>query len=96
MPKIQPLFQDKYRDNPRLIARYLNDVLTTGDAAAIVKAIGDMMRAQGIVSISKKSGLRRESLYRSFSGQMSPGFERVLEVLLTMDVKLVAKPINAK
>ena len=61
---------------------------------AVVEAIGDMIRAQGSSGISRKTNLDRASLYRSFSGQMSPGFERVAEVLLAMDVELVARPVR--
>ena len=83
----EPLF----RDNPELIARHLNAALATGKAPVIVKAIGEMIRAQGSSAIARKSRLGRESLYRSFSGKMSPSFDRVFEVLLALDVKLVVK-----
>ena len=32
----------KYRDNPKMIAKYLNVALASDDAAVIVMAIGDM------------------------------------------------------
>jgi probable addiction module antidote protein len=82
----------KYRDNPKRIAKYLNAALTTGDAAIITKAVGDMIRAQGMSRFSEKVGLRRESLYRSFNGQMGPGFDTVIKVLLALEIQLVAKP----
>jgi probable addiction module antidote protein len=95
MPRARPLNdENKYRGNPKLIAKYLNDALATEDTAAIIRAIGDMIRAQGSSGFSKKTKLDRASLYRSFSGRMSPGFERVIEVLLALDVKLVAKPLT--
>ena len=62
---------EKYRDNPKIIAKYLNVALASDDAAVIVKAIGDMLRAHGIARISTKTGLRREGLYRSFKGHMA-------------------------
>src|SRR5665811_1301462 len=54
-------FAAKYRDNPRAIAKYLNDALSTGDPVLITKAIGDMVRAQGVTSFSQKAGVRRET-----------------------------------
>ncbi|WP_035718057.1 hypothetical protein [Bradyrhizobium japonicum] len=63
MPRARLLDDGKYRDSR--IAKYLNDALMTEDTAVIVKAIGDMIRAQGSSSFSRKSSLRRESLYRS-------------------------------
>jgi probable addiction module antidote protein len=50
-----------------------------------------MVRAQGMSRFSEKVGLHRESLYRSFGGEMSPGFHTVLKVLLALDIRLVAK-----
>jgi probable addiction module antidote protein len=93
-PMLRPRASDaaKYRGKPKLIAEYLNNALTTGDVAIITKAIGDMVRAQGVSRISQKVDLSREGLYRSFGGQMGPGFDTVLKVLLALEIRLVAKP----
>jgi probable addiction module antidote protein len=85
-------FAAKYRDNPRAIAKYLNDALSTGDPVLVTKAIGDVVRAQGVTSFSQKAGMRRDGLYRTFSGETSPALDRVMTVLLALDIKLVAKP----
>jgi probable addiction module antidote protein len=61
------------------------------DTSLITNAIGDMMRAQGMSRISKKVGLRRESLYRSFRGGYGSGFDTVLKVLLALNIQFVAK-----
>ena len=74
-----------------MIAKYLSDALATGDAVLATKAIGNMVRAQGMTRFSQKVGLRRESLYRSFRGEMSPGFDTVIKVLLALDIRLLAK-----
>jgi probable addiction module antidote protein len=91
MRKARSFDPEKYRDNPKMIAEYLNVALATDDTAVIVKAIGDMLRAQGVARISEKSGLRREGLYRSFEGHRVPGFDTVLKVLLALDVRLVTQ-----
>jgi probable addiction module antidote protein len=75
-----------------MIAKYLNDALATGDAAVTTKAIGNVVRAQGMTRFSQKVGLRREGLYRSFRGDMSPGFDTVIKVLLALEILLIAKP----
>jgi probable addiction module antidote protein len=80
-----------YRDNPKLIAEHLNAALSRRDRSAIVRAIGEMIRAQGGSRFSRKSRLGRESLYRSFSGKMSPRLDRALDALSALDVKLVVK-----
>jgi probable addiction module antidote protein len=85
-------FDKKHHDAPRAIAKYLNDALSTGDPVLVTKAIGDMVRAQGVARFSQKVGLRRDGLYRSFSGETSPALDRVMNVLMALDIKLTAKP----
>src|SRR5438046_6327387 len=92
MPRSPTFDASEYRDRPKLIAKYLNDALATGDAAHITKAIGNVVRAQGMTRFSREVGLRREGLYRSFGGEMSPAFETVIAVLTVLGVQLVAKP----
>jgi probable addiction module antidote protein len=75
-----------------MIAKYLNHALATGDPVLITKAIGDMVRAQGVTSFSQKAGVRRDTLYRTFSGETSPALDRVMTVLLALDIQLMAKP----
>jgi DNA-binding phage protein len=48
MRKARPFDAQKYRDNPKMIAKYLNVAMATDDAAVIVKAMGDMLRAHGM------------------------------------------------
>jgi len=94
MPKVHGFDDPKYRGNPKMIAKYLNVAFATGDQALATKAIGDMVRAQGMSRFSRKVGLRREGLYRSFSGNMGPGFDTVMKVLGALHIKIVAKPAN--
>jgi probable addiction module antidote protein len=94
LPKARAFDPAEYRDNPKMIAKYLNNALASGDVALITKAIGDMARAQGMSRFSQKVGLSREGLYRSFGGQMGPGFDTVIKVLLALDIRLVIKPIG--
>jgi len=93
MPKARTFEVAKYRDNPKMIAKYLNHALVTGDAILITKAIGDMIRAQSVTRVSQKVGLRRDSLYRSFRrGHTGPRFETVIKAIVALDIQLVAKP----
>ena len=92
MPKARAFDASKYRDNPKAIAKYLNDSLAAGDPVLITKALGAMIRAQGVTRFAKKSGRRRDSLYPMFRGKSSPAFDTVLNVLRALDIQLVAKP----
>jgi probable addiction module antidote protein len=95
MAKLCGFDDPKYRANPKMIAEYLNVAFATGDQALAAKAIGDMVRAQGVSRFSQKVGLRREGLYRSFSGDSGPGFDTVMKVLSALQIQIVAKPANA-
>jgi probable addiction module antidote protein len=72
--------------------RRLQSTLATGDAVLVTKAIGYMVCAQGMTRFSQKVGLRRDGLYRSFRGEISPAFDTVLSVMLALDVQIVVKP----
>jgi DNA-binding phage protein len=61
MPKSLTVDAAKYRDDPRAIAKYLNDALSIGDPFLIRKAIGDMARAQG-ATFAENWGESRKSL----------------------------------
>ena len=87
----QRAFAAEHCDNPRAIAKYLNGALSTGDPVLIMKAIGEMVRAQGVTRFSQKAGLRRDNLYR-FNGESSPTFDRVINVLQGLDMHLMVKP----
>jgi probable addiction module antidote protein len=82
----------KYRNNPKLIAKYLTDALASGDAAFTTRAIGNLARAHGMGAIAEEANVDRAGLYRSFRGDMDPAFSTVLKVLTALGVQLVAKP----
>jgi probable addiction module antidote protein len=86
-------FVAKYRDNPRAIAKYLNDALVKGDGILVTKAIGMMVRAQGVADVSQKAGQRRDSLYRMFGGNNGPALATAIAVLHALDIQLIAKPL---
>jgi len=94
-PKAKPL-ATKLRDNPGAIASHLNDALSTGDLAPVLSAIGGAIRAQGVTRVSRKCGLERASLYRSFRGKISPSFQTVMTVLVALEVRFVAKPLKER
>ena len=82
----------KYRDDPKAVAQYLNDALSTEDPFLISRAIGTMVRAQGVTRFSRKAGMRRDILTRMFTGEESPAFDTVMKLLLALDIRLIAKP----
>jgi probable addiction module antidote protein len=90
MRKARAFDAAKYRNNPKMIAKYLNHALAKGDGILIAQAIGDMIRAQGVTRVSQR--LRRESLYRSFRGHSGPRFGTAIKAIVALNIQLVAKP----
>jgi probable addiction module antidote protein len=79
----------QYRDQPKMICRYLNDALRTDDPTAIGTAILNVIRAQNVVALSRETGLARENLYRVGGGTR---VSTLLKVLSGMGVQLVVEP----
>ena len=78
---------------PEQMAQYLDACIeeSSGDAALIAKALGDIARVQGMSNIAKSTGLSRESLYKSLSGKRAPDFATVLNVMKSLGLKLHAE-----
>lgn len=82
---------------PEEMAAYLEACIeeAEGDATFIARALGDIARAQGMTKIAKETGLSRESLYKSLSGERVPSFETILKVMTALGIKLHAESIHA-
>ena len=96
MPKIKTTKYDvaEYLNTPEEMAAYLEACLeeANGDAAFLAKALGNIARAKGMTEIARETGLSRESLYKSLSGERSPSFETVLKVIGALGLKIHAEP----
>jgi probable addiction module antidote protein len=83
----------KYRDDPKAIAEYLNEALSTKDPYLVTRAISTMVRSQGMTRFSRKVGMPRDNLYRMFTGEVSPAFDTIMRLLMALDIQLIAKPV---
>lgn len=83
-----------YLKTPAQIAAYLTEALDTGDSVFICTALDTIARAKGMTNVAKATGLGRESLYKSLSGNAKPEFETIQKVVKSFGVKLVAEPIE--
>ena len=64
------------------------------DAAFIAAALGDIARARGMSQLAKDTGLAREGLYKTLSGEVSPNFGTILKVMHALGLKLQPQAIN--
>jgi probable addiction module antidote protein len=92
-PDIDPA---KFRENPKAIAAYLTEAFNKNDLGAVVLAINTVMRAQNVLALAEAAGLRRDLLYKTFGGDVSPQLGRVMELFAGLDVQLVVKPVTPK
>jgi probable addiction module antidote protein len=83
-----------YRNQPEMIAGYINDAIETGDSAKIAQAIGDMARIHGMSELSRECGMARSALYRSFGGEIMPKLDTVVKSLAVLGLELQVKPLS--
>ena len=69
---------------PQATQAYMDEALATGDGAVIAHAIGTVARARGMTKVARKTGLSRESLYRSLSADGRPELATVIKVMGAM------------
>jgi probable addiction module antidote protein len=83
---------EKYCDNPGMIARHLNEGLAREGVIFFLRAMGNVVRAQNVVALSKEVGLSRTGLYNRFKRDKDPKLGGILKLLAALGVELVVKP----
>ena len=73
-------------------AAYLACALEEGDSALIAAALGDIARSEGMAKIARKTGLGRESLYKTLSTDGNPELATLLKVFNAIGLRLQAVP----
>ncbi|MFT3812485.1 MAG: putative addiction module antidote protein [Acidovorax sp.] len=91
--KTRPFDMANYLGSEEEIAEYLRQVLEDGDAAELAAALGDIARARGMTQLARDTGLSRESLYKSLSGERAPSSETLFKVIRAMGFKLSLEPV---
>lgn len=75
---------------------YLNMVMEENDPSELAHALGVIAKARGgMAQLAKETGLGRESLYKSLSGEVVPSFDTILKVMKALNLKFIAVPINS-
>jgi probable addiction module antidote protein len=92
--KTRPYDAAEYLKTEADVATYLQAALEEGDAALVVHALGNIARARGMSQIARKTGLRRESLYKALSPHGNPEFATVLKVVRALGIELHAEPTH--
>lgn len=81
----------EYLDSDEAIEVFMADAFESGDTSYIAHVLGVVARAKGMSQIAKDTGLSREQLYRSFSGQGNPTLKTTLAVMQALGLEMTVK-----
>ncbi|MEA3467043.1 MAG: addiction module antidote protein [Thermodesulfobacteriota bacterium] len=70
------------------VNKYLNNAFMDDDPQIFLIALGHLAKKKGMTKIAKETGLNRESLYKSLSGDSNPKFATISKVTKALGCKL--------
>lgn len=73
------------------IEAYLQEALHDDDPRVFIAALGNVIRARGVASVARQTGLSRESLYRVLNGKSMPRWDTVAKLLDALGIRLEMK-----
>ncbi|MDS1139314.1 putative addiction module antidote protein [Pusillimonas sp. SM2304] len=91
--KTRPFDVSNYLKDEADTAAYLQAAIEDGDPALLAAALGDIARARGMTQLARDTGLSRESLYKSLSGERAPSSDTLFKVIHAMGFKLTVEPL---
>ncbi|MDR2244406.1 MAG: putative addiction module antidote protein, partial [Burkholderiales bacterium] len=80
-----------YLSSEALIQEYFSQVIEDGDSEEIIDALGHIARARGMADLAAKTGLGRESLYKTFAAGSKPRFDTILKVMRALDLRITTQ-----
>lgn len=83
----------RFLDSPETISAYLAESMKAQDSQTLMKALAEVVKAQGVNKVAKEAGVNRESLYKSLKGGAKTRFETVKKLLMAVGVELTVQPI---
>ena len=92
--KTRPFDMANYLGSEEEIAEYLRQVLEDGDPCELAATLGDIARARGMTQLARDTGLSRESLYKSLSGERAPSSDTLLKVIRALGFNLTIEPVE--
>jgi probable addiction module antidote protein len=93
--KTRPFDMANYLVEEEDAAEYLRQVLADGDPTLLAAALGDIARARGMSQLARDTGLSRESLYKSLSGERAPSTDTLFKVMRALGFKLTVESLPA-
>lgn len=84
----------EFLDSQESIQAYIDEATLTGDPAFIVESLGVVARAKGMADLAEKTGLSRETLYRTLSKKGNPSLKSLLPILTALNLSLTIGKTN--
>ena len=81
----------EYLTAETLINAYLNEALSDGAPSDFIQALNDVARAKGMNELAEKTGIRRESLYKTLRSE-KPRFDTMLKIIDGMGLQVTLTP----
>jgi probable addiction module antidote protein len=94
--KTVPFDMVKLLDSEEAIQEYFSQVIEDGDSDEIIRALGYIARARGMADLAAKTGLGRESLYKTFAPGAKPRFDTILKVIRALGLHAVRQQVPAE
>ncbi|SFR50862.1 addiction module antidote protein [Thiomicrospira sp. ALE5] len=94
MKKLESVPYDSadYLNTEENVMAYLEACLEENDPEFFIYALGVVARSKGMTEISHRTGLGRESLYKSFGEGKHPRFETVYKVINALGLEFRLQP----
>ncbi|HET6158101.1 MAG TPA: addiction module antidote protein [Dongiaceae bacterium] len=73
------------------IREFLAAAMEDSNPEVFLAALGEIAKARGIAALAKRSGLGRESLYKTLAPGSKPRYETVCKLVDALGVKLTVK-----
>ena len=96
MPKTAPFDAADYLKTIAARAEYITAALETNDPAFIRDAVGVVARSIGMSKVARQAGITREGLYKALGPSGNPEFGTVIGLMPALQLKLSARPVQAK
>jgi probable addiction module antidote protein len=92
-PPSAPFRASEHLRNDTQISFYLEEMLADGDVRTVPVALRTVADALGGISaVAERTGLSRETLYRTLSAKGNPRFDTVATILAAFGLHLTVRP----
>ena len=78
-----------YLKTPEEINEYLADAFLDEDPKIFMIALGYLARKKGMTELARLTGVNRESLYKSLSGNGNPGYATIVRILRALNIRML-------